>query len=390
MAWIKDSKARRYYLRYKSISSTFRWRTIFWDTSTLVNTIISKDFQVKGQNKLSLEQQLEWNRWKLYNQNSSYNYKIYISKELPGVPKNELFTRTSPHPTLPDVNLISKLNLTSNIRDADYVLVPHAWRNIKNNKEYLAYLKDLSHQTPLLIVNSGDVSSKCTLENVIELRMFLHPWEKADRKIVLPYPVKEKDFVIRKWKPIPRISFMGYVPKLGPGSLFGENFQGLTKPIKSSVYINRKVSVAKLNKLSSKFDVQIQKRSAFTAYASNPILNLHVSEFNTELNKSDYILCPRGSGNTSIRFYETLSSGATPILIDSGGINPEIADNDFWTKNIVNVKLFEKWSYYISKDWSFLSEGQNYEYRQVQNNRVFLNCLKFEVFLEKLFKRYLK
>lgn len=345
---------------------------------------------MKGQIKLSLEKQLEWNRWKLYNQNSSYNYKIYISKELSGVPKNELFPRTSSHPTLPDVNLISKLSLTSNIGDADYVLVPHAWRDIKNNNEYLVYLKDLSHQTPLLIVNSGDVSSKCTFENIIELRTFLHPWEKINRKIVLPYPVKEKDFVIRKWKPIPRISFIGYVPKLGPGSLFGENFQGLTKPIKSSVYINRKVSVAKLSKLSSKFDVHIQKRSAFTAYASNPILNLHVSEFNTELTKSDYILCPRGSGNTSIRFYETLSSGATPILIDSGGINPEISDNDFWTKNIVNVKLFEKWAHYISKDWSFLSKGQNYEYRQLQNNTVFLNHLKFEVFLEKLFKRYLK
>ncbi len=315
---------------------------------------------------------------------------MYISKEISALSKNELFPRLSPHPTLPDINLISKLRLTSDTRNADYILVPYSWRDIKNNKEYLVYLKDLSHQTPLLIVNSGDVSPKCTLENVLELRMFLHPWEKTDRKIVLPYPVKEKDFVIRKWKPIPRISFMGYVPKLGPGSLFGENFQGLTKPIKSSVYINRKVSVAKLNILSSKFDVQIQKRSAFTAYASNPILNLHVSEFNSELTKSDYILCPRGWGNTSIRFYETLSSGATPILIDSGGINPEVGDNDFWTKNIVNVKLFEKWSHYILKDWSFLSKGQNYEYRQVENNTVFLNYLKFEVFLEKLFKRYLK
>jgi hypothetical protein len=339
---------------------------------------------------LSLEYQLEWSKWKLNNQSSKYNYKIYISKELPGVPKNELFPRTSPHPTLPDVNLISKLSLTANIGDADYILVQHAWRNIKNNKEYLSYLKDLSRSTPLLVVNSGDISPKCTLKNTIELRMFLHPWEKIDRKIVLPYPVKEKDFVIRRWKPNPRISFMGYVPKLGPGSLFGENFQGLTKPIKSSVYINRKVSVAKLSKLSSKFDVQIQKRSAFTAYASNPDLNLHISQFNTELIKSDYILCPRGSGNSTIRFYESLSSGATPILVDSGGMNPKISSDNFWTDNIINVKLFENWLHYISNDWAFLGKGQNYEYRQIQNNSVFLNDLKFEVFLEKLFKRYLK
>ncbi len=339
---------------------------------------------------MSLEHQLEWNKWKLYNQNSNYNYKIYTSKELPGVPKNELFPRALPHPTLPDVNLISKLRLTPNIGDADYVLVPHAWKNIKNNRAYLVYLKDLSQNTPLLIVNSGDISPKCTFKNVIELRMFLHPWEKNDRKIILPWPVKEKDFVIRRWKPNPRISFMGYMPKLGPGSLFGENFQGITKPIKSSVYINRKVSIAKLSKLSSKFDVQIQKRSVFTAYRLNPNLNLFISEFNTELTKSDYILCPRGSGNATTRIYESLSSGATPILVDSGGMNPEISNNNFWTKNIINVKLFEKWYNHISNDWSYLSRDSNYEQRQVENNNVFLNELKFEVYLEKLFKNYLK
>ena len=108
---------------------------------------------------------------------------------MPGVSKNELFPRSSPHPTLPDINLISKLRITSDTEKAEYILVPHAWRDIKNDKGYLVYLRDLSRQTPLLIVNSGDVSSKCTLENVIELRMFLHPWEKINRQIVLPYPV---------------------------------------------------------------------------------------------------------------------------------------------------------------------------------------------------------
>ena len=340
--------------------------------------------------KLNPAHQLEWSKWDLYSKNIDYNFNINIAKEIPGVSKNELFPRSSLHPTLPDINLISKLRLTSNIGDADYVLVPHAWRDIKNDKGYLVYLKNLSRQTPLLIVNSGDASSKCTLENVIELRMFLHPWEKSNRKIVLPYPVKEKDFVIRKWKPIPRISFMGYVPKLGPGSLFGENFQGLTKPVKSSVYINRKISISKLNKLHSEFDVLIEKRSSFTAYSSNPSLKMRISEYDIELTKSDYVLCPRGFGNTSIRFFETLCAGATPILINSGGANPVINNNDFWSRNVVNVKLLEKWQSHILNDWSFLGQGKNYEDRQVQNNKTFITELKFEVYLEALFMRYLK
>ena len=339
---------------------------------------------------MSIENQLDLSKWKLHNKNNNSTYKIFVSREISGVPRNDLFPRAISHPTLPDINLVSKLKLTTEVEDADYVLVPHSWRRIKQNREYLVYLKNLSNNTPLLIVNSGDVSPKCGIKNVIELRTFLHPWEKIDRKIVLPYPVKEKNLVLKSWKSKPRISFMGYVPKLGPGSLFGENFQGLCKPIKSSVYINRKISVSKLNKLHSEFNVFIERRSSFTAYSSNPNLNLHTSEYDIELTKSDYVLCPRGSGNTSIRFFETLSAGATPILIDSGGANPVINNKNFWSQNIVNVKLFEKWQSHILSDWTFLGKGKNYENRQIQNNKTFITELKFEVYLEALFKRYLK
>ena len=339
---------------------------------------------------MRIENQLDWSKWQLHNKNNSYNYKIYISREISGVPRNELFPRTAPHPTLPDIKLVSKLKLTTDLDDADYVLVPYSWQFIEQNEEYLVYLKNLSNNTPLLIVNSGDISPRCGIKNAIELRTFLHPWEKIDRKIVLPYPVKEKNFTLRSWKSKPRVSFMGYVPKLGPRNLFGENFQGLSKPIKSSVYINRKISVSKLSKLRSEFNVFIEKRSSYTAYSSNPNLNLHISEYDIELTKADYVLCPRGSGNTSIRFFETLSAGATPILIDSGGVNPLITNNVFWSQNIVNVKLFEKWQSHISNDWTFLGRDNNYEERQVQNNKTFLNTLKFEVYLEALFMRYLR
>lgn len=339
---------------------------------------------------MGIKNQLDLSNWKLHKKNDSYNDTIHIANEVPGLSRNILFPRSSTHPTLPNIDLSSKLKLTPEAVKADYILVPHDWRDIKDNHEYMYYLRNLSRDTPLLIVNFGDIAPKCTLKNTIELRVFLHPWEKIDHKIVLPYPAKEKDFTIRSWKAKPRISFMGYVPKLSPGSLFGNNFQGLTKPIKSSVYINRKVSITKLRKLSANFNVHLQKRSTYTAYSSNPNLDLHMSEFEAELTKSDYVLCPRGFGNSSIRFFETLSSGATPILIDSGGVNPVIHNNDFWSQNVVNIKLFEKWQSHILNDWAFLGKGKNYEDRQAQNNKTFTTELKFEVYLEALFIRYLK
>ena len=332
---------------------------------------------------------LDWQKWSLHKKNYLNNYQIYLSPEIEGIPRHELFPRTTPHPTLPDTDLISRLKLTSSLENSDYVLVPHAWRHIKGNANYLAYLHKLSKETPILIVNSGDVSSRCNLSNTIQLRTFLHPWEKIERKIVLPYPVKGKIFKIRKWKPEPTISFMGYVPKLGPGSFFGENIQGLLRPIKSSVYLNRKLSTRKLEKLTFVFDVKLKKRSSFTAYSSNPNLGKLTEEYNSELNSADYILCPRGAGNTSIRFYESFSAGRTPILVDSGGSFPEIKTKNFWSCNLVTVNLFRSWTKQILDDWLDLSNGNAYEVRQIENNKIFSEELEFNKYLDKLFQRYL-
>jgi len=332
---------------------------------------------------------LDWQKRLLNKKNYSNNYQIYLSREIEGVPKNELFPRTSTHPTLPDTDLISNLKLTSSLENSDYVLVPHAWRHLKDNPNYLMYLHNLSKETPILMVNSGDVSPRCNLSNTIELRTFLHPWEKNERKIVLPYPVKEKIFKIRKWKPKPTISFMGYVPKLGPGSFLGENIQSLMRPIKSSVYLNRKLSSRKLENLTFVFDVKLTKRSSFTAYSSNPNLEKLLEEYDSDLNSSDYILCPRGAGNTSIRFFESLSAGRTPILVDSGGSFPEIKTKKFWSSNIVTVRLFGNWVNQIIEDWLELSSGDNYEKRQIENNKTFLEELEFNKYLDKLFQRYL-
>ena len=77
-----------------------------------------------------------------------------------------------------------------------------------------------------------------------------------------------------------------------------------------------------------------------------------LKEYESSLGNSDYVLCPRGFGNTSIRFYESLSAGRIPILVDSGCKNPKITNDDFWRLNIVNVGLFSDWTKHILEDWA--------------------------------------
>ncbi len=45
-------------------------------------------------------------------------------------------------------------------------------------------------------------------------------------------------------------------------------------------------------------------------------------EYVRNMVESDYVLCARGGGNFSYRFYETLSCGRIPIVVDSDGLLP--------------------------------------------------------------------
>jgi hypothetical protein len=148
------------------------------------------------------------------------------------------------------------------------------------------------------------------------------------------------------------------------------------------------MAIYNLKKLKSIFEVNLSIRSSYTAYSSNPNLHQLVNEYNLSLAESDYIVCPRGSANSTIRFYESLSAGRTPILINSDVTHPEIQEMVFWKSNIVNVELFENWVEPILSDWLKLGIENAYRDRQVENNKMFLNELQLEIYLKKLFQKY--
>lgn len=336
-----------------------------------------------------IKSQLNWEQWNLVNTNKAYTRKIYVAKEIKGIQKNLFYLEKKPTPTRPVLDFISKLAITKNLREADYILVPHPWVTFRENREYIEYLIDMSKNKPLLILNTGDISPSCFLPNTLELRTFLHPWENRFRKIILPWPVIKREFNLRTWKPKPTISFMGYIPKLSLGSLFGQNIGGLRKPIKSSVFINRKISMLKLSRLSDYFNVSLVTRDSFSALRSNLNFPQLSSEFSKSLSGSDYVLCPRGFGNSTVRFYEVISSGATPILVDSGSELPLISEYNFWDTNILKLNLFENWRIKIEKDWSSLSTNGAYETRQEVSRQIFSSELEFEHYLSLLFQDYL-
>ena len=333
---------------------------------------------------------IKWEKWSLYNINFHYNFRLSYANTLDGIPLNRFHKGDGKQPLQPTVDIVGKFRSTEWSTDSDYIFVPHDWVNICNNYPYINYLNNLSKTTPLIILNMGDKTPRCELDNTIEIRTFLHPWENSFRKVIVPYPVESRNFIVRNYKEVPSISFMGYVPKLSFGSLFGRDVRALRRPISSSVFLTRHLSLKQLSNLdSNKIHVSITKRNKFTPIAGNSNLNKHLSEFQIDLNKSDYILCPRGFANISMRFYETLSGGARPILIDTKSVLPFISSSMNWDHHIIQVSQFENWENNILHDWVEINSNDVYKNKQIKNRELFQDYLYFPNYIFKLFQNYL-
>ncbi len=314
---------------------------------------------------------------------------LFVAEHIPGVKILDILSEAFVPPMGVPSNIFSKLRTTENLNDAAFVLIPHEWVHIKKNTKYVEYINSLSRKIPIVVFNTGDVSPKVHISRCLEIRTFIHPWEGARNKIIVPYPTKAREWKPRAWQHTPKISFMGQVPRLSRVSLFSFSWRSIFHIIDSSVYIQRKVSFVRAGRLKRVFEVEAVRRKSFTAFKKNPNLEKFSSEFQESLSNSDYILCPRGFGNTSIRFYEALSAGRIPLLIRSGNELPKLNHGSKWDEHILEIDLFGNWEKSISEHWRKLSLSSDYLRRQEMNAALFLTQLNYKRYLENIFKEYL-
>jgi hypothetical protein len=287
------------------------------------------------------------------------------------------------------INGWGRLNTTDKPSLADFALVPHEVAKLINNKDYIQQLKRLSTDLPLVVFNTGDKSPNLNFRNVLQIRTFLHPWESQNNKIVVPYPAEPKKLEFRDWSDIPTISFMGYVPRLSVGSLFGNSFRSLRHPIKSSVFLNRRIVTHRLHSMSGKLNVRLCARSSFSGNKSAWGFEKLQIEFEQDLIASDYVFCPRGFGNTSIRFFETLSAGRIPVTINTNTPLPVLSSGYLWEDYALNLNMFDNWEGKILDHWNSQVRRDTYHQRQLKASNLFYSDLEYRKVLKNLFEDYL-
>lgn len=129
------------------------------------------------------------------------------------------------------------------------------------------------------------------------------------------------------------------------------------------------------NLKSKKKNVLIKKRSS---WHFEKVSEKYTKEYINILQRSRYSLCPRGTGASTIRFWESLRSGSIPVLISDAMKLPE---NFNWDNCIVRIK---------EKDTSNV-ENILLDINKDDEDEMRSKCLEaFEMFSNKNFVSYIR
>lgn len=97
--------------------------------------------------------------------------------------------------------------------------------------------------------------------------------------------------------------------------------------MKANAAIVRRIAIQKVR--SSTISSKVLIRNSYGGlekFVTDP--KVKRQEFVQSILESDFVLCPRGDSNGSLRFYETLSAGRVPLIPNTQMIFPKISNFD--------------------------------------------------------------
>lgn len=230
----------------------------------------------------------------------------------------------------------------TDIADADYVVVPHPpGLFLKFNKEKFEKILSEARAAKklILIEGSGDIEIPFVGDDLVLLRQSQYRYSAKPNEMTVPLPADDLletyfggVLSVRAKQELPSIGFAGwahinlkqraktyikYLPTLVVSILNPER-----RAEKKGVLFREQI----LNILSRTEGV-VTKFLGRKSYAGNPTtvsgsMEENRREFVENLAGSDYALCVRGDGNSSIRFYEALSLGRIPLFFDTACVLP--------------------------------------------------------------------
>lgn len=271
---------------------------------------------------------------------------------------NTIFTNK-----IPNNFFFSGFIFVDSIDESDYVLLPQAVRSFSGEtKEYVNSQIDFAKKygKQLIVFVGGDISHSVLIPGALVFKGSQYESLLQKNEFIVPPYVEDlgQEYgVILKHKTVkPRVGFCGWAGFQNPFQYikyFLRNFfydvLALTrvnpnaKIFKKGIYYRLQSIKAFLK--SENIETSFIVRKTFSANSKTITIDPLVArkEYIDTMLACDFALAPKGDGNFSVRFFEALSLGRIPILIDTDCVLPlaEIINYDDFIIRVPYSKIDE-------------------------------------------------
>lgn len=295
--------------------------------------------------------------------------------------------------------------LTDSAAEADYLLIPHEYFLVARNAAgYLEQFLRLArtHQKKILAFTHTDIDEEIPYSDIIIFRISQYRFKMRNNEVLMPpyaedllgsapLPLRHKE----NRKPV--VGFCGWAKLTQPreqaayyvklAQLAVKNF--LTRNQHGAVHKSgiwfRKKALQALKK-SSLIETNFLIRDSFSGHQSTIKLDPEAArkEYIDNMINSDFALAVKGGGNNSLRFYEALSLGRVPVLLDTDCVLPleDVINYKEFTL-IVDYKDIDKIAAKISDFYSQLDE-ESYKNMQLKGRQAFAQYLRMDSFFRQI------
>ncbi len=287
-------------------------------------------------------------------------------------------------------------SIVANPAEADYFLIPHEFFLSENDASYLGEYTALAqrYNKKILVFTHTDYDREIKLPHAIVFRISQYGHKKKPNEVIMPPYAEDllgsNSLLVRqKQNRKVVIGFCGWANLTSPRERAGYYFNlavSLFKtPAQRSGIWFRKKAIKILQK-SSLVQTNFLIRDSFSGHRftikQDPAAARR--DYVDNMLNSDLALAVKGGGNNSLRFYEALSLGRIPLLINT--------DCPLPLEGIINYKEFVLFIDYkdinkidvITSDFYSKLSSDDFEHRQRRAREVFEKYLRIDSFFKQI------
>lgn len=310
--------------------------------------------------------------------------------------------------------LLKFYELVESIEKADYFALSFSVEYLYAiNKEifFLNFIKlAKENQKEVLVFTSGDFGKTILDDNVIMIRLGGFKSKMPNRTFIMPPFIEDPLLTLQE-----KLTLIEYVktPSLG---FVGHSSKGIKKYLKEMYFfargnlkrifkkdftdfqffypssIKRYLILSELKKsVLIKTDFIFREKYRAGAVSKENRIKTTL-EFFLNIKRNPYTFCMRGSGNFSVRFYETLALGRIPFFINTDCKLP-FEDTINWKQHIVTIdetnlgdmenRVTNFHSKFSNKTFLEIQNKNRELWEKIGSKESFFECLYFEILKKK-------